>query len=184
MESNEGKWASDEKTVWKIIELTPGSSRQIPWLWKLQNYPPVSVTILISALLVPVLPRAEDFNSHENRANQRYVSRLPHVFFFFKWNGRIFCENFNCWFSFLDRGWIPLLLPCVIWVTPPLSFLRLFPACSRFVYGPAQVPRLHFASFIQLLIYFFNNYLPILWYVLEREQERTNKHEPCLWGHI
>lgn len=56
MESNEGKWAADVKTICKIIELIPGAPTQVPW--KQQNCPSVSVMNLVSALLVPIIPRA------------------------------------------------------------------------------------------------------------------------------
>lgn len=124
MESNEGKWVADVKTVCKLIESVPASSTRVPWLWKQQNCPSVSVTKLVSPLLVPVTPGALGVGAllKESRPALCSLVLTPDLRCFFREQGAFYVlSNSACWFFVLHRGLLPSLLPHAIPVTSPLS---------------------------------------------------------------
>ena len=131
MESNEGKWVSDVKTVCKITRLIPGSSLQVPWLWKQQNCPSAPMSKLVSTALVPIVPRALRILILLKRGQTFPVFAGSHSasqVSIHGWIRRIFpCIQTSSASSLSYKDWIPLLLLCVTPETLPICLSRLSP---------------------------------------------------------
>lgn len=167
MDSNEGKWASHVKTVCKITRLIPGSSLQVPGLWKQQNCPAASVTKLTSTVLVPVIPRALRILVLLKRGQTFPVSAGSHSasqeFLHGGIRRRIFCAlRPPLLVPCLTQGLNPFPSPlCHAWNFANLSF-QTFPhaALLPFKGQPRCLDAVY--SFIHSFIYLFKKYLSIL----------------------